>query len=105
VVGSILGVAAVLKNEDVSFLAIFDSIENFNAWASGVEVVMEVSDIFGGQLLELPDLQPTGDGFLEPNFIIVVQLHEDDMEEVYIYQDPDCKVFDLLFLHESTHNP
>lgn len=105
VVGPILGVAAVLENEDVSFLAVFDSIENFNAWASGVEVVMEVSDIFGGQLLELPDLQPTGDRFLEPNFIIVVQFHENDVEEVYTYQDPDREVFNLLILHESAHDP
>ena len=100
--GQVRGVSHV-EDEDVSLLLEVDLVQDLDRWLPGVDVVVEVRDVLPGKSVELVDFHHSRDCSLERNFISVIQLHQEDMQEVNDDQHEDSVVLDLVSLHEEAH--
>uniref|UniRef100_A0A7S3CHA6 Uncharacterized protein n=1 Tax=Strombidium rassoulzadegani TaxID=1082188 RepID=A0A7S3CHA6_9SPIT len=93
----------VLEDEDVAFLLELDQVEALDAGEAAVQVVVEVVDVLVGHAVQLPHLQEAGHGLLERHLVVVVHLHDDNVQEVDDEEHVDRVLVDRPVLHEVAH--
>ena len=99
-----LAMWSILENQDITFLSVLNSIENFNTGAPSIEIIVEMCNIFFSQSLQFSNFKPAGNILLQIHLIRIVHLHQNNMEYIDHHQDIYTESRNCLFLHKCTHN-
>lgn len=102
-IGVSIFVAALIEDQDVSFLLELNLVQHLERWKSGIKIIVEVRNVLGCKSVKLSDLKEATECLFKCYFICVIEFHEGNMQKIDTNENVDGVIINLVALHEIGH--